>query len=589
MPNQVYATDTNIVTLNFGSGTIENGLVKYTDVGTIELVEKNGNTYTQVNLQNDMQIDLDEKDYYFQITEITPTNNSGVTGVTGAPKLRLVINGWYYSLSSTSPSLFQLDTAKFKGTLKVRLDKSGTVINTKVETDFTNLTSQGTVDLSNGREYVIDFSKDDNLSKGLQCFADLNKTLYYKLKGTELRETNNPDEAIIKIVGNASENKAILTAVNVNGKTQDVVDDVIPKYTGSKLEYNGTLDNIITETRTDYYTICTYHYTFLYVNNQVETLGDIDIESATLDYKIGDAPKATAIKLDPYEYGYEIEYECWEEVEKNAQGELQAVKYWYSDQEKNNALASDKKIKTFEEGKTYRYSLSLKTKEGYVFSNQKEVMVNASRINQNQVTYSPSRLVVHSIKTMTLKQVQWIEIKEVEINNVTTQFYTGDKPQFTGQIDENAPYDYQCERWETKGSGITSGDLWNRADKWGTLITQFEKGKTYTYGLYLRPKDGYYFTKDTRLKINGKYYDYQYSSEDNDLENPDFISTFWVNTSLTMTPKNKQVTVSSTNTKKTQTKNVVNTADQTNIIGIVSLFVFSLLGVCIALRKKRTY
>ena len=47
-------------------------------------------------------------------------------------------------------------------------------------------------------------------------------------------------------------------------------------------------------------------------------------------------------------------------METIASGDSVPVKFWYSDENKNNALSQDKKITTFEEGKTYMYSISLK-------------------------------------------------------------------------------------------------------------------------------------------------------------------------------------------------------------------------------------
>ena len=55
-------------------------------------------------------------------------------------------------------------------------------------------------------------------------------------------------------------------------------------------------------------------------------------------------------------------------METNVNGESIPVKYWYSDESKNNALAQDKKITTFEDGKTYMYSLSLKARDGNTFA-----------------------------------------------------------------------------------------------------------------------------------------------------------------------------------------------------------------------------
>jgi hypothetical protein len=110
-------------------------------------------------------------------------------------------------------------------------------------------------------------------------------------------------------------------------------------------------------------------------------IGDVDIEGVTFNYNPGDAPKATAYKCDPWDEQYDIEYEYWEEMEKNAKGESVPVKYWYSDESKNNALSQDKKIITFEEGKTYMYSISLKAKDGNTFATNKKVMVNGKYVH----------------------------------------------------------------------------------------------------------------------------------------------------------------------------------------------------------------
>ena len=43
-------------------------------------------------------------------------------------------------------------------------------------------------------------------------------------------------------------------------------------------------------------------------------------------------------------------------MERKDDGSVVPVAYWYSDEEKNNALPNDKKITKFEEGKTYQTS-----------------------------------------------------------------------------------------------------------------------------------------------------------------------------------------------------------------------------------------
>ena len=141
-------------------------------------------------------------------------------------------------------------------------------------------------------------------------------------------------------------------------------------------------------------------------------IGDVDIEGVTFNYNPGDAPKATAYKCDPWDEQYDIEYEYWEEMEKNAKGESVPVKYWYSDESKNNALSQDKKIITFEEGKTYMYSISLKAKDGNTFATNKKVMVNGKYVNSANVTNSGTKLFVVAVKTIKPKAVTYQHISE---------------------------------------------------------------------------------------------------------------------------------------------------------------------------------
>ena len=59
------------------------------------------------------------------------------------------------------------------------------------------------------------------------------------------------------------------------------------------------------------------------------------------------------------------EYEYWEEMETNVNGESIPVKYWYSDE----SVYSDDDVRfnTFEKGGRYIYSVKLQAKDGYTF------------------------------------------------------------------------------------------------------------------------------------------------------------------------------------------------------------------------------
>lgn len=267
-------------------------------------------------------------------------------------------------------------------------------------------------------------------------------------------------------------------------------------------------------------------------------IGDVDIEGVTFDYNPGDAPQANATPMDGWYGLYSVEYEYWEEMETNEKGESVPVKYWYSDKSKNDAIPSDKRITTFEEGKTYMYSISLKTEDDNTFAVGKKVKINGAYVDNKNVTNSGTRLFVVAVKTIKPETITYKHISEVEINNAAISFNVGDKPVFTGTTPNNVPYIYQSEYWSTDGGKkyYYAADFWNINNP-DDLFTEFESGKSYTYGIYFKAAEGYCFTTDTKLKINGKYYDYDTTDYDPLLQyNEGEYATMWVDTSLIMTP-----------------------------------------------------
>lgn len=260
----VKALEKNEVTLNFKGGIIHDGYVEYSNVANVQ-VFKDDNLV--VDISNNMVIDLNEADYKFVIEEIQGEN----VGFTKPGAVKLKINNWYYPITKsivegTKPT-FKLEPSKFNGMLDIKFERASIAINTTVKNIYNDISSKGVIDLSNGQEYVIDFTKDDELTKGLKSFADLEKTLFYKKSNNGLLVTENENEAVIKIVGKKSENKVVLTAVNVGNKESEVFKGFHTQYTGSALNYESTVDGIIFETRYDYYTRCKYEFTFKYVNN----------------------------------------------------------------------------------------------------------------------------------------------------------------------------------------------------------------------------------------------------------------------------------------------------------------------------------
>ena len=258
------------------------------------------------------------------------------------------------------------------------------------------------------------------------------------------------------------------------------------------------------------------------------SIGDVDIEGVTFNYEPGDVPKATAYKCDPWDEQYDIEYEYWEEMETNANGESVPVKYWYSDESKNNALAQDKRITTFEDGKTYMYSLSLKARDGNTFAANSNVMVNGTNVNNANVTNTGTGLFAVAVKTIKPQTSQNISV--IEINNATITFKDGDKPVFTGNVPDNEDYAFRCEWWSLdSNTGLVSTEPEWGSEIYKNKITTFEAGKTYHYGVYVTAYYGT-FSPDAKLKINGQYVNYKRVGDDDNMQ------SMWLETDLTMTP-----------------------------------------------------
>lgn len=288
----VYAQTKNEVTLNFKDGTIHDGYVEYSKKAKVQLY-KGDDLVTDIS--NNMVIDLNEAEYKFVVEEIEDTSVSGAN-----TPIKLNINNWYYPMSTIvgeTKSTFKLDSSKFSGTLDVKLVRIGVAINTTVKNIYNDISSKGVIDLTNGQEYVIDFSKTDELTEGLKSFADLDKTLYYQVFNGSLLVTDDASVAVIKIVGNRSENKAILTAVNVGTKKSEVFKGFHMQFTGSALDYDDfdgdiASGGIVRETRYDYYTRCTYEFTFQYVKEEVSPKEYKFTEGANQIYTIDESKNA---------------------------------------------------------------------------------------------------------------------------------------------------------------------------------------------------------------------------------------------------------------------------------------------------------
>lgn len=137
---------------------------------------------------------------------------------------------------------------------------SGVKVDTTVVDHYTDVNITDDITLEKDKEFTIDFTKTDNFSKGLSVLADLENTVYYKVvDDNKLELTENTSEAVIKIVGNKDENKAVMTLINTDDNKSYNLDYSYSRIDRSTLTYNRTeYDDggtaTIYETRDDYYT-----------------------------------------------------------------------------------------------------------------------------------------------------------------------------------------------------------------------------------------------------------------------------------------------------------------------------------------------
>ena len=269
----------------------------------------------------------------------------------------------------------------------------------------------------------------------------------------------------------------------------------------------------------------------------------VDVANVKLDYQPGSTPKASAKRTGTNQDKYDILFECWEKREKDANDTVNTVGYWYSDE--SSYSDGDVRFSTFEKGGRYRYSVKLQAKDGYTFdsnlTNRENVTLNGASLPSGSWV-----MVMDDGKTCLIQYGTELRpgqaVEKIDFN-ARINFNAGDKPSFmTSAV--NPFIDLDHERWDANdgsGYGITSSDYWNERYN-GKLITEFEAGKSYTYGVYFKISDlgmeeGYRFDKNTKLYINGK----EIALTSDQISIDDNGETIWFSNVLTMTPTTVKV------------------------------------------------
>jgi len=266
------------------------------------------------------------------------------------------------------------------------------------------------------------------------------------------------------------------------------------------------------------------------------------VENVKLDYKDGETPHTTATAAAADRDKYDILYECWGKLEKTDEYTTKSVAYWYSDEDYCPSGYAD--LTSFDKDGKYEYSVRLEAKDGYIFSDSisaDDITLNGKSLPEGSfaMTLDDNRTCVVTYG-MNMRPDQAVE--KIDFN-ARINFIAGDKPSFmTSAVDPFIDLDH--ERWDANdgsGYGITSSDYWNKRYN-GKLITEFEAGKSYTYGVYFKISDlgmeeGYRFDKNTKLYINGE----EITLTPDQINVDDNGETIWFSNVLTMTPTTVKV------------------------------------------------
>lgn len=435
----------------------------------------------------------------------------------------------------------------------------GVKINTTVVDHYTDCVLPSNVTLEKGQSYTYDFP---DVEGGMpdKPLCELVENKYYRADaalGTlaEVQDASMSDvTACFEPVDNHIRLTLTFTGGAAGGSYRLTRNEVL--YIGTALTYTGTDyegDNIIVgdpddifnayrqggsvvinETRDDYYIRYNIDSAITLVASENQALENLNVNDVKTDYAPGEAPRATATIPAVDADKYEIAYECWEEMDGSDPRELTPVAFWYSDPAKYTP--GMKKIDHFEEGKFYMYSIELRLKGDNTLAEDYNVNVNGRWVS-NTVKTVDGVFAPNAANMLCEAPIdEWRAIDVIEINGATTTFKAGDSPVFTAGTPVDSNSVLQCEFWTgSDGSEVNSVEFWDQHIT--NHIDAFKPGVTYRYGLYFKPARGFYFTPNTKLKINGVECGYQVGEASEVDPESGWILTLWLNTNLTFTPE----------------------------------------------------
>ncbi len=115
-----------------------------------------------------------------------------------------------------------------------------------------------------------------------------------------------------------------------------------------------------------------------------------------------------------------------------------------------------------------------------------------------QLGNEPVKIAAVTISTITAAAVE----------NVKFNYQPGDAPQATAQVavDDADKYEIAYECWQEFENNEPVAAWYSDNGSHGSLptFTEFESGKKYVYSIMLKPKDGYSFSSETVITVNGQ-------------------------------------------------------------------------------------
>ena len=213
---------------------------------------------------------------------------------------------------------------------------------------------------------------------------DVNKPFYYKLHVSETETLSFAGSIIDTLLPNQGYEFAYWTAdAAVYRVGSDTAISAGTALSSDQIRNGVTVKSDVT---------FTVYFKQISENSDDSEITTVEIIGATLSFKPGDAPRATAAVAAADQGKYRIADEWWQELNENDV----PVAIWHSD---GGAYSTLPTITAFESGKKYVYSVLLMPEREYDFS--REV---AATVNGNAVTAVPATdgyLSLPNVKTIT--------------------------------------------------------------------------------------------------------------------------------------------------------------------------------------------